>query len=69
MKFYREHHHIIMVTWIFHMNMMTVHYLWEQKTRTTLGVNHENFHKFLMSFVRSAIDISSIPEWYAAAEQ
>jgi len=36
------------------------HYLWKQKTRSTLGVDHENFNKFLL-FIFNV----SISKWYA----
>jgi hypothetical protein len=51
------------------MEMFTVHYLWKQKTRSALGIYHENFHEFLSFVTRGFIIVSSIPKWYASAEK
>jgi hypothetical protein len=51
------------------LEMFTVQYLWKQKTRSALGIYHENFHKFLSFVTRGFIIISSIPKWYASAEK
>jgi hypothetical protein len=40
--------------------MFTVQYIWKQKTRSALGIYHENFNEFLSFVTRGFIIIGSI---------
>jgi hypothetical protein len=39
------------------------HYLWKQKTRSTLGVDHENFNKFLLFIFNVSISERYAPTY------
>jgi hypothetical protein len=43
------------------MSKVTISHLWKKKAWTTLGIDHENFHKFLLFIITNS-------EWYAPAK-
>jgi hypothetical protein len=52
--------HFLIVACVFQMEMFTVQYFWKQKTRSALGIYHENFNEFLSFVTRGFIIIGSI---------